>query len=220
MADPERRRPSRRSTPSFATAPNDGDEFLPYLRDENLARPWAVPGTPGLQHRIGGLEKEEGTGNISYEPENHALMTRIRAERVAKIADDIPLLEVDARRGRRAARARLGIELRARSTVPARRLRREGHRLAVAHLHHLNPLPRNTGDVVRSYRRVVVPEMNMGQLVKIIRSEFLVDAESITKVEGLPFFTAELEQRDAGEACDDRRHPNGTAGNGKPRCRC
>jgi 2-oxoglutarate ferredoxin oxidoreductase subunit alpha len=179
--------------PAFATEPNEGDNFWPYLRDENMARPWAVPGTPGLQHRIGGLEKEEGTGNISYEPENHALMTRIRAERVANIAGDIPDLEVDADEG-----AELLVLGWGSSYGPingaARRLRREGHRLALAHVHHLNPLPRNTGEVVRSFPRVVVPEMNTGQLVKMIRSEFLVDAESITKVDGLPFFTSDLEQ--------------------------
>jgi 2-oxoglutarate/2-oxoacid ferredoxin oxidoreductase subunit alpha len=178
--------------PAFATQPNEADEFWPYLRDENMARPWAIPGTPGLQHRIGGLEKEEGTGNISYEPENHALMTRIRAERVANIANDIPELAVDADEG-----AELLVLGWGSSHGPikgaARRLRREGHRLAVAHLHHLNPLPRNTGEVVRSFPRVVVPEMNTGQLVKMIRSEFLVDAESITKVDGLPFFTSDLE---------------------------
>jgi 2-oxoglutarate/2-oxoacid ferredoxin oxidoreductase subunit alpha len=179
--------------PGFATEPNDGELFWPYLRDENMARPWAIPGTPGLQHRIGGLEKEESTGNISYEPENHALMTRIRAERVANIASDIPDLEVDADEG-----AELLVLGWGSSYGPingaARRLRREGHRLAMAHVHHLNPLPRNTGEVVRAYPRVVVPEMNTGQLVKMIRSEFLVDAESITKVDGLPFFTSDLEQ--------------------------
>jgi 2-oxoglutarate ferredoxin oxidoreductase subunit alpha len=179
--------------PGFATEPNDGDQFWPYIRDENMARPWAIPGTPRLQHRIGGLEKEEGTGNISYEPENHELMTRVRAERIAKIADDIPELQVDADEG-----AELLVVGWGSSYGPikgaARRLRREGHRLAVAHLHHLNPLPRNTADVLRSFNRVVVPEMNTGQLVKIIRAEFLVDADSITKVDGLPFFTSDLEQ--------------------------
>jgi 2-oxoglutarate ferredoxin oxidoreductase subunit alpha len=179
--------------PNFATKPNAGDGFWPYLRDENLARPWAVPGTPDLQHRIGGLEKEEGTGDISYDPENHALMTRIRAKRIAGIADDIPPLEVDADEG-----AELLVLGWGSSYGPikgaARRLRREGHKLAIAHLHHLNPMPRNTGDVVRSYPRVVVPEMNTGQLVKMIRSEFLVDAEGISKVDGLPFFTSDLEK--------------------------
>jgi 2-oxoglutarate ferredoxin oxidoreductase subunit alpha len=179
--------------PGFATEPNDGDQFWPYVRDENMARPWAIPGTPGLQHRIGGLEKEEGTGNISYEAENHELMTRVRAERIDRIADDIPELQVDADEG-----AELLVIGWGSSYGPikgaARRLRREGQRLAVAHLHHLNPLPRNTADVLRSFNRVVVPEMNTGQLVKIIRAEFLVDADSITKVDGLPFFTSDLEQ--------------------------
>jgi 2-oxoglutarate ferredoxin oxidoreductase subunit alpha len=179
--------------PAFATGPNDGEQFLPYLRDDNLARPWAVPGTPGLEHRIGGLEKEDVTGNISYEPENHALMTRIRAERVAKIADDIPALEVDDPDG-----ADLLVLGWGSSFGPingaARRVRRAGQRVATAHLHHLNPLPKNTGEVVRSYPRVIVPETNTGQLVKIIRAEFLVDAEAITKVEGLPFFTSDLER--------------------------
>jgi 2-oxoglutarate ferredoxin oxidoreductase subunit alpha len=179
--------------PRFASEPKEGDRFWPYMRDENLARPWAIPGTPGLQHRIGGLEKEEMTGNVSYESENHALMTRIRSERVAKIADDIPDLEVDHDDG-----AELLVLGWGSSYGPingaARRLRRDGHRLALAQLHHLNPMPHNTGEVVRSYRKVVVPEMNTGQLVKMIRSEFLVDADSVTKVDGLPFFTEELER--------------------------
>ena len=131
---------------------------MPYLRDENLARPWAIPGTPGLQHRIGGLEKEDGTGNISYEPENHALMTRLRAERIANIADDIPELEVDARRGTPSCWCWAG----GRATAPihgaARRVRREqGAASPSPHLHHLNPLPRNIGEVVRAYPKVLVP---------------------------------------------------------------
>jgi 2-oxoglutarate ferredoxin oxidoreductase subunit alpha len=146
-----------------------------------------------LQHRIGGLEKEDGTGNISYEAENHSLMTRLRAERIAKIADDIPDLKVDHDEGADVLVLSWGSSS---GTVraAARRVRTKGKAVAVAHLHHLHPLPRNTGDVVRSYRKVIVPEMNMGQLVKIIRSDFLVDAESVTKVEGIPFFAEELEQ--------------------------
>jgi 2-oxoglutarate ferredoxin oxidoreductase subunit alpha len=179
--------------PRFATEPNDGGRFLPYLRDEKLARPWAVPGTPGLAHRIGGLEKEDVTGNISYEPENHAEMTRIRAQRVAKIADQIPDLEVDADEGADVLVLGWGSSY-GPIAGAARRLRRDGHVLAVAHLHHLNPLPRNVGEVVRSYRKVIVPEMNTGQLVKIIRAELLVDAESISKVDGLPFHTEQLER--------------------------
>jgi 2-oxoglutarate ferredoxin oxidoreductase subunit alpha len=179
--------------PGFATEPNGPDgTFLPYLRDSNLARPWAVPGTPGLRHRIGGLEKEDGTGNISYEPANHALMTRLRAEKVAKIADEIPPLEVDHEDGAEVLVLGWGSSF---GTIRAavRRVRLMGKKVASAHLGHLNPLPHNTGEVLRSYRKVVVPEMNMGQLVKIIRAEFLVDADSVTKAEGLPFFAEELE---------------------------
>jgi 2-oxoglutarate/2-oxoacid ferredoxin oxidoreductase subunit alpha len=167
--------------------------FQPYARDENLARPWAVPGTPGLRHRIGGLEKEDVTGNISYAPENHEHMTRLRAERVARIADEVPELEVDDPDGD-ASLLVLGWG----STYgaiqgAARRIRREhGLKVAVAHLSHLNPLPPNVEQVLRSYDRVLVPEMNLGQLVKVLRAEFLVDCESFSKVDGLPIFTRDV----------------------------
>jgi 2-oxoglutarate/2-oxoacid ferredoxin oxidoreductase subunit alpha len=179
--------------PAFATEPNQDGQFWPYLRNEDLARPWAVPGTPGLRHRIGGLEKEDGTGNISYEPANHDHMTRLRAERIARIASDIPELEVDDPDGD-ASLLVLGWG----STYgaiqgAARRVRREnGVKVATAHISHLNPLPANTGEVLRAYDRVLVPEMNMGQLVKILRAEFLVDCESFTKVDGLPIFTRDV----------------------------
>ena len=180
--------------PGFATKPNAGTEFLPYLRDENLARPWAVPGTPGLRHRIGGLEKEDGTGDISYEPENHERMTELRAAKVAKIADDIPPLDVDDPDGD-AELLVLGWGSTwgtIRATV--RRVRDGGKRVAAAHLVHLNPLPKNTSDVVRAYRKVLIPEMNTGQLALLIRGRFLVDARSYSKVQGLPIFAEELEQ--------------------------
>jgi 2-oxoglutarate/2-oxoacid ferredoxin oxidoreductase subunit alpha len=178
--------------PRFATEPNREGEFWPYLRDDRLARPWALPGTPGLQHVIGGLEKEEGTGHISYEPENHARMTHLRADKVAGIAADIPRLHVDHEDGAELLVLGWG------STYGAikgavRRVRLKGKKVAVAHLHHLNPLPANTGEVVRSYPKVLIPETNMGQLVKIIRAEFLVDAQSFTKVSGLPIFAEELD---------------------------
>jgi 2-oxoglutarate/2-oxoacid ferredoxin oxidoreductase subunit alpha len=180
--------------PAFATEPNGEDgAFLPYKRDENLARPWAVPGTPGLRHRVGGLEKEHETGNISYDPSNHALMTRLRAEKVAKVADDIPPLSVDSD-GEPADVLVLGWGSSYGPIAAAvRRVRQKGKKVDSAHLFHLNPLPHNTGEVLRSYRKVIVPEMNMGQLVRLIRAEFLVDADSVTKVEGLPFFADELE---------------------------
>ena len=178
--------------PAFATESHHPDGFLPYVRDENLARPWAVPGTPGLRHRIGGLEKEADTGNISYDAENHERMTRLRAERVDLIARDIPPLEVSDPDG--ADLLVLGWGSTYGSVEgAARRVRREnGLSVATAHLRHLNPLPANTGDVLRSYNRVLVPEMNMGQLAMILRARYLVDVESYTKVDGLPIFTQDV----------------------------
>lgn len=178
--------------PGLATAPNRDGEFLPYLRDEKLARPWAIPGTEGLQHVIGGLEKEDVTGNVNYEAANHARMTKLRAEKVAGIADHVPELEVDDPDGADLLVLGWG------STFGAikgavRRVRKRGGKVARAHLHHVNPLPRNTGEVVRAYPKVMIPETNTGQLVKVIRGEFLVDARSYTKVEGLPIFAEELD---------------------------
>jgi 2-oxoglutarate ferredoxin oxidoreductase subunit alpha len=182
--------------PAFASEPNHDGAFWPYLRDDKLARPWAVPGTPGLRHRIGGLEKEDGTGNISYQPENHEHMTRLRAERVAKIADDIPELEVDDPDGDASLLVIGWGSTYGAIEGAARRVRREHDvKVATAHLSHLNPLPRNVAEVLRSYERVLVPEMNMGQLVKILRAEFLVDCESFTKVDGLPIFTRDVMQQ-------------------------
>jgi len=177
----------------FATGPNDGDAFHPYLRDpETLARPWAVPGTPGLEHRIGGLEKADVTGGISYDPDNHDRMVRLRAQKVANIAADIPELEVDDADGD-ARTLVLGWG----STygpigAAVRRVRRDGHKVASAHLHYLNPFPRNLGDVLRRYDKVLVPEMNTGQLLQLIRAEFLVDAVGYNRVRGLPFRSSEL----------------------------
>ena len=180
--------------PAFATGPNADGSFMPYLRDERLARPWALPGTPGLQHVIGGLEKEHESGHISYEPDNHARMTELRAAKVAGIADEIGALEVDDPDGD-ADLLVLGWGSTYGGIVgAARRVRRRGGKVACAHLRHLNPMPQNTGDVLRAYPRVLVPEINTGQLVKLIRAEFLVDAESYTKVEGLPIFAAELDE--------------------------
>ncbi len=179
--------------PGLATAPNQDGAFWPYLRDERLARPWAVPGTKGLQHVIGGLEKEDGTGHVNYEADNHARLTRLRAEKIAGIAEDIPALEVHHADGAELLVLGWG------STYGAikgavRRVRMRGKKVAWAHLHHLNPLPRNTGEVVHSYPKVLVPEMNTGQLASMIRAEFLVDARSYTKVEGQPIFAEELDE--------------------------
>ena len=187
---------------AFTTEPNhtaaDGTrDFWPYLRDpKTLARPWAIPGTPGLAHRIGGLEKADGTGNVSYDPANHELMVKLRAAKVAGIANDIPLLEVDDPDGLGGADV---LVLGWGSTYGAigaaiRSVRARGHRVAQAHLTHLNPFPRNLGEVVRAYRKVLIPEMNLGQLLKLIRAEFLVDARGVNKVQGLPFKAAEIEK--------------------------
>ena len=183
----------------FATGPNhhtdDGDVFLPYLRDpETLARPWAVPGTPGLEHRVGGLEKSEPTGNISYDPVNHEHMVRIRAAKVAGIAADIPPVDLDDPYDGEADLLVLGWGSTYGAIAAAmRKLRRDGNRVAQAHLTHLNPFPADLGDVLRRYPKVLVPEMNLGQLSRLVRAEFLVDATSYTKVQGLPFTSAELE---------------------------
>jgi 2-oxoglutarate ferredoxin oxidoreductase subunit alpha len=180
--------------PRFAVTPSNGDGFLPYARDERLARPWATPGTPGLVHRIGGLEREDLTGNISYEPANHERMTHLRAEKVAGIARDIPPVEVDDPDG--AAELLVlgwGSSL---GTIraAARRLRERGRKVATAHLRHLNPFPANTGDVVRAYPKVLIPEMNAGQLSLLIRGRFLVDVVSFTKIQGIPIFAEDLER--------------------------
>jgi 2-oxoglutarate ferredoxin oxidoreductase subunit alpha len=176
----------------FATEPNAEGRYLPYVRDpETLARQWALPGTPGLEHRIGGLEKEDVTGNISYDPDNHDFMTRLRAQKVAGIAAGIPELEVDDPDG--AELLVLGWGGTYGSIAAAvRRVRRDGGSVAHAHLRYLNPFPRNTGDVLRSYDRVLVPEMNLGQLLKLIRAEFLVDAIGYNRVRGVPFRSSEV----------------------------
>jgi 2-oxoglutarate ferredoxin oxidoreductase subunit alpha len=169
----------------------EGVPFLPYGRDEHLARPWAVPGTPGLAHRIGGLEKQHGSGDISYDGANHERMTELRAAKVAGI--DVPPLRVDGDPdadllvigwGSSYGAIRAGV----------RRARLRGARIAVVHLRHLNPLPANTGDVLQSYQRVLCPEMNTGQLAQILRAEYLVDVETYAKVRAQPLFAAELER--------------------------
>jgi 2-oxoglutarate/2-oxoacid ferredoxin oxidoreductase subunit alpha len=179
--------------PAFASAPQDGEEFMPYARDERLARPWAVPGTPGLAHRIGGLEKADMTGNISYEAANHARMTELRAAKVDRIADDIPPLLVDSEPGARLLVLGWGSSEGA-IRAGVHRAREAGHRVACAHLQHLNPFPANTGDVLRSFDRVLVPELNTGQLAQLVRAKYLVDVESFCKVQGQPLFAAEIVQ--------------------------
>jgi 2-oxoglutarate ferredoxin oxidoreductase subunit alpha len=180
--------------PGFTTEPPGDGDFQPYTRDDDtLARPWAIPGTPGLEHRIGGLEKQDITGNVSYDPDNHDLMTRLRAQKVAGIASDIPELEVDDPEGADLLVLSWGGTF---GPVAAgvRRVRGGGGRVAHAHLRYLNPFPRNTGDVVRAYEHVLIPEINLGQLRKLIRAEFLVDAAGFNLVRGLPFRAGEVQE--------------------------
>jgi 2-oxoglutarate ferredoxin oxidoreductase subunit alpha len=177
--------------PGFAEA---NGEFQPYARDEEtLARPWAIPGTPGLEHRIGGLEKADVTGNVSYDPDNHDRMVRLRAQKVAGIAQDIPELEVDDPDAAETLVLSWGGTY---GSVAAgvRRVRAAGKKVAHAHLRYLNPFPRNTGEVVRGYEKILVPEMNLGQLLKLVRAEFLVDATGFNLVRGVPFRASEVEQ--------------------------
>ncbi len=183
---------------TFATEPNATDDdgepiFLPFLRDENLVRPWAVPGADGLMHRVGGLEKADKTGNVSYDPENHALMTELRQKRIEKIADDIPLTSVTGDADASTVVVGWGSTWGAISGA-VRRLGAADTKVAHVHLTHLNPFPSDLGEVLARYDNVLVPELNMGQLVKLLRAEFLVDAKPINKVMGQPFTAAELER--------------------------
>ena len=181
----------------FATGPNhvndDGTEtFWPYKRDENLARPWAIPGTPGLMHRVGGLEKADGTGNIDYTPENHEAMVRLRAAKIEQIAKDIPLAEIHGDEDADVLVVGWGSTWAAIDAAVQRR-RRAGVKVASTHLTHLSPLPPNLGDILGRYRKVLVPELNMGQLTAVLRAKYLVDVRAVTKVQGLPFKSREIE---------------------------
>ncbi|HEX4082603.1 MAG TPA: 2-oxoacid:acceptor oxidoreductase subunit alpha, partial [Acidimicrobiales bacterium] len=183
--------------PGFATEPNHVDDdgtavFWPYVRDETtLARPWAPPGIPGLEHRIGGLEKADGSGNVSYDGVNHERMIHLRADKVAGVVQDIPPLDVDDD-GADVLVLGWGSTYGAIS-AGVRRVRARGQKVAQAHLVHLNPFPANFGDVLGRYRRVLVPEINLGQLSRLIRAEFLVDVQSLNKMQGVPFRAAEIE---------------------------
>ncbi|GAA4074364.1 MULTISPECIES: 2-oxoacid:acceptor oxidoreductase subunit alpha [Streptomyces] len=179
----------------FASGPNhtlaDGTEvFWPYKRDpQTLARPWAVPGTPGLEHRIGGIEKQDGTGNISYDPANHDFMVRTRQAKIDGV--EVPDLTVDDPDGARTLVLGWGSTY-GPITAAVRRLRAAGEPIAQAHLRHLNPFPKNLGDILARYDKVVVPEMNLGQLATLIRAKYLVDAHSYNQVNGMPFKAEQL----------------------------
>jgi 2-oxoglutarate ferredoxin oxidoreductase subunit alpha len=183
-------------SPSFAEAV-EGEEFQPFKRDpETRARPWAVPGTPDLEHRIGGLEKADGTGNISYDADNHDLMVRLRQAKIDGIASDIPPLVVDDPPGPDGSTAKVLVlgwgSTYGAITAAVRRVRRDGGQVAQTHLRHLNPFPANIAEVLRSYDKVIVPEINLGQLALLLRGRFLVDVISYNRVRGLPFKSEEL----------------------------
>jgi 2-oxoglutarate ferredoxin oxidoreductase subunit alpha len=184
--------------PNFATEPNHQEEdgstrFWPYLRDpETLARPWAPPGLAGLEHRIGGLEKQDGTGNVVYDGANHEKMTRLRAAKVAGIARDIPPTEVDAQDGAEVLVIGWGSTYGA-IAAGVQRIRARGLAVDQAHLTHLNPFPADLGAILSRYKRVLVPEVNTGQLSRLLRAEYLVDAVSFTQMQGVPFRAADME---------------------------
>ncbi len=205
--------------PGFASSPNhtdpSGDEvFWPYVRDEEtLARPWAPPGVPGLEHRIGGLEKADGSGNVSYDGANHERMTRLRAAKIAGIAKDIPPTDVDRQEGADVLVIGWGSTYGA-IAAGVQRVRARGHKVDQAHLVHLNPFPADLGDVLARYKKVLVPEVNLGQLSRLLRAEYLVDAVSFSQVQGVPFLAAAMESAILEQIEDSSSAPtaNGHAG--------
>jgi len=176
---------------NFLDGPNTDEGFLPYLRDERLVRPWGRPGTPGLEHRVGGLEKRDGTGNVEYSPTNHQHMSDTRARKVANIADFIPEQEVDgSESGDLLVLSWGGTYGSVRTAV--RQAQKDGKSVSHAHLRYLNPFPRNLGDIIGNFKRVLIPELNLGQLSMVIRSKYLVDALSYNKIQGKPFKVVEV----------------------------
>ncbi|MEK6566299.1 MAG: 2-oxoacid:acceptor oxidoreductase subunit alpha [Bacteroidota bacterium] len=179
-------------SPTFRT---EKDGFLPYLRDEaTLSRPWAIPGTPGLEHRIGGLEKQHLSGNVNYEPLNHEFMVKLRTEKVERIANDISPAEVEGDEKGDVLVVGWGSTYGAIRTAVTR-LRQDKKSVSHLHLKHLNPLPKNVGEILYNFKHVLVPEMNLGQLVKVLRAKYLVPALSMNKIQGLPFKASEIENK-------------------------
>jgi len=166
--------------------------FMPYARDpDTLARPWAIPGTPGLEHRIGGLEKEDGSGNVSYDPMNHDRMVRLRAEKIERMAADIPELVPFGKSSGRVLVVGWGSTHGA-ITSAVDQLQKRGVPVASVHLRYLNPMPRNLGTLLKAFDRVLVPELNLGQLLLLLRARYLVDAVGLNKVQGKPFRVSEI----------------------------
>ena len=175
----------------FRTNP---ENYQPYYRDENLSRPWAIPGTKGLEHRIGGLEKQNITGNVNYDPENHEFMVRLRAEKVKNVENDIPDLKVEGNPDADLLIIGWGGTYGA-ITDAVHNLNEKGKKVAQAHFRYLNPFPKNTEKVLKKYKHIICPELNMGQLSILLRNRFLLDIESYTKIQGQPFKSSELEEK-------------------------
>ncbi|HEX4413327.1 MAG TPA: 2-oxoacid:acceptor oxidoreductase subunit alpha [Lacipirellulaceae bacterium] len=171
--------------------PSNGDHFLPYRRDERLARPWAIPGTPGLEHRIGGLEKQDITGNVSYDPANHQHMVDLRADKVARVANDIPPQKIDGPASGDLLVLSWGGTYGACATA-THNVQAKGKAVSHCHLRWLNPLPKDLGDIMKRFKKVLIPELNLGQLRTIIRANYLIDAIGLNKVQGKPFSVAEV----------------------------
>jgi 2-oxoglutarate ferredoxin oxidoreductase subunit alpha len=177
---------------NFAKEKNAGEKFLPYKRDEKLSRPWAIPGTKGLEHRIGGIEKQHETGNISYEPANHEFMVRLRDAKVEKIADYIPNITIEdgTEKGKLLILGWGSTYGAIKSAV--KRARAKGLDVSHAHLRYIKPFPKNLGEILYNFEHVLIPEMNTGQLIKVIRDKFLIPAEGFNKIQGMPFTAAEI----------------------------
>ncbi|MCA9258402.1 MAG: 2-oxoglutarate ferredoxin oxidoreductase subunit alpha, partial [Planctomycetales bacterium] len=176
------------------SARDNGEPFLPYQRNERLARPWAVPGTAGLEHRLGGLEKQDPTGNVSYDPKNHQHMINTRALKVRNVANDIPAQQLDGPDQGELLVISWGGTYGACATA-VHRSQAEGAKVAHCHLRYLNPFPKNLGEILTKFDKVLVPELNLGQLRTILRAEYLMDLEGLNKVEGKPFSVGEVYQK-------------------------
>ena len=179
----------------YQTEPNyaDGTQYMPYLRDAKLIRPWAIPGTPGLEHRVGGLEKDSLSGMVSYDGMNHEKMVKTRAQKIRNVVEDVPDVEVFGEKHRRPAARLLGRHLRRPSAAPPRSCRRTGKKVSHVHLRWMNPLPKNLGEVLRGFKKVFVPEVNDGQLAFYLRGMFPgVDPLQYNRINGKPIKIAEL----------------------------
>jgi len=189
-------------SPRYAEKPKGDDPYLPYKRDENLVRDWAIPGMEGLQHRIGGLEKEHETGNVSYDPANHEFMVKTRAEKVAKISDHIPAQEIEQGEADADVLALGWGSTYGSIRMAVTQLIEEGYSVAQVHVRHIHPFPKNFGELIKGYKKIIMPEINDKQFLHVIRSNFMIDAIPLSKVKGLPFTSAEIYEF-VKSHCDD-----------------